>query len=154
MHCAYVESLHKLRDQLVCGCQDKRLQYKLLADPGLTYENAVQLARSDETAERGNKDLTGRGVRPTYKLNARQPRSSQPSRTLAQPPTQPCSRYRAAHSPMTGRFKSAICNYCKKQGHMHIVSVCRKKSRDQQQQKGRQAPPPSKTFQLQSRLER
>ncbi len=143
-NCEYAHSLKDmLRDRLVCGCRDNRLQYKLLADPELTYEKAIQLAKSDETAERGTKDLTGGTM---HKLHARHRKSStsQPFRMPqppAQPSTQPCFRCGSAHSPATCRFKSSTCNYCKKLGH--IASVCRKKSRDQQQN-GKQA------FQLQA----
>lgn len=40
-HCRYGDSLDDmLRDRLVCGCLDKRLQCKLLADPELTFAKA------------------------------------------------------------------------------------------------------------------
>ena len=58
-HFRYGETLEDmLRDRLVCGCGDKCLQYKFLADPELTFEKDVALAKSNETAERGTKDLS------------------------------------------------------------------------------------------------
>ena len=138
-HCQFGDSLQDmLRDRLVCGCRDKRLQYKFLADPGLTYDKAVQLARSNETADRGTKDLAGTTGGPTHKLHGSKPRpprtsssTPKPPATFAQPPTRPkpCFRCGAAHSPATCRFKTASCNYCQKQGH--IATACFKKARDQ-----------------------
>ena len=51
-HCRFGDTLNDmLRDRLVCGCRDKRLQYKLLSDDELTYDKAIKIAKSDETAE-------------------------------------------------------------------------------------------------------
>ncbi len=141
-----------LRDRLVCGCRDKRLQYKLLADTRLTYEKAIQMAKSDETAERGTKDLAG-GT--THKLYAN-PRRAQPPKTPQVPfqshaQSQPCTRCGATHSPATCRFKSAMCNYCRKQGH--IAKVCRKKARDQQQGTGYGDKAQTKTLNLEPELD-
>ena len=131
-HCHFGDTLDAmLRDRLVCGCRDRRLQYKLLADPKLTFEKALITAQSDEIAERGSKDISG-ATSSTNKLNAHRPRRQ---RSVAapvkspQPPTQPCTRCGALHSPATCRFKTATCHYCKKLGH--LISVCRKKARDQ-----------------------
>ena len=44
-----------LRDRLVCGCRDRRLQFKLLSDPKLTLKTALEATKADETAERGTK---------------------------------------------------------------------------------------------------
>ena len=115
-----------LRDRLVCGCRDKRLQYTLLSDPELTFDKALLAAKSSGTADRGAKDLSGSGS--VNKLN--------PHRRPRQPPSNPtkltlpdaCSRCGAAHSPSTCKYKTATCHYCKKLGH--LASVCRKKARD------------------------
>ena len=57
-HCRYGDSLEDmLRDHLVCGCLDKRLQCKLLANPDLTFAKALATAKAMETAERSAKDL-------------------------------------------------------------------------------------------------
>lgn len=43
-HCKFGDTLDDmLHDRLVCGCCDKRLQYKLLADLELTYEKAIAI---------------------------------------------------------------------------------------------------------------
>ena len=45
-----------LLDRLLCECNDRRLQCKLLAEgDNLTFEKALTLAKSWEAAERGTK---------------------------------------------------------------------------------------------------
>ena len=41
-----------LRDRLVCGCRDQRLQRKLLAEPDLTFDQAFKIAKVMEAAEK------------------------------------------------------------------------------------------------------
>ena len=137
-HCCYGETLEDmLRDRLVCGCGDKRLQYKFLADPELTFEKAVALAKSNETAERGMKDLSSNSgsVNLLNRSNRRQqwllescPPRPPTSGASQQPVPSPCYRCGAPHSPSTCKFKTSTCYYCKKQGH--LASVCRRKIRD------------------------
>lgn len=86
-----------LRDRLVRGCCGKHRQYKLLlAELSLTYDKAVQLARSDETADRGTKDLSGSNGGPTHKLHGSKqklhgsnprPQDHHPKTTTPKPPT-------------------------------------------------------------------
>ena len=103
-HCQYGTTLEDmLRDRLVCGCRDKRLQHKLLADPTLAFDKALSMAKSNETAEHGAKDLSGGSVHllhPTRKHRSQPPKPPQPRPPPPQPPaTQPCSRCGALHSP-------------------------------------------------------
>ena len=46
-----------LQDRLVCGINDKRVQRRLLAEPGLTFAKALELAQAAETAESNAKQL-------------------------------------------------------------------------------------------------
>ena len=46
-----------LRDRLVCGIANEAVQRRLLAEPKLTYEKAVELALSMETAARNVTEL-------------------------------------------------------------------------------------------------
>ena len=46
-----------LRDRLVCGINDSRLQRRLLTEPGLTFQKALELARAFESAEKNARDL-------------------------------------------------------------------------------------------------
>ena len=51
--CGFKETLEDmLRDHLVCGCKDKRLQCKLLVEKRLTFKQALAIAKATEAAER------------------------------------------------------------------------------------------------------
>ena len=57
-HCQFADSLDTmLRDRLVCGINDERMQRRLLAEPDLTCKKAVQLAQAIESAEQNVRDL-------------------------------------------------------------------------------------------------
>ena len=47
----------KLRDRLVCGVKDGRLQRRLLAEPDLTLRKAFELCQASELAEKNAKEL-------------------------------------------------------------------------------------------------
>ena len=49
-----------IRDRLVCGINDISIQKRLLAEPGLTYAKAVELAQSAETAAQSLRELRGK----------------------------------------------------------------------------------------------
>ena len=56
--CAFGNFLQEmLRDQIVCGINDPRIQRRLLAERELTYKSAFELAQSMETADRNTNDL-------------------------------------------------------------------------------------------------
>ena len=46
-----------VRDRLVCGCMDKRLQCKILAEKNLTYDQALMIAKTLETGEKEAKNF-------------------------------------------------------------------------------------------------
>ena len=46
-----------LCDRIVCGINDSAIQKRLLAEPKLTYQKALELARGLETATRNVKEL-------------------------------------------------------------------------------------------------
>ena len=57
-HCDYGNMLEDLlRDRLVCGIADLRLQRRLLAEPNLTFSKAVEIAQAAETAEKDSKSM-------------------------------------------------------------------------------------------------
>lgn len=57
-HCNYGDALKEmLRDRLVCGVADDRIQRRLLAEPGLTLEKALEVAQATETANRDVRNL-------------------------------------------------------------------------------------------------
>ena len=133
-HCKFNDTLDDmLRDRLVCGCRDRRLQFKLLSDSKLTFAKALELAKADETAERGTKDRSGgpslHRLVHSQRPKRRRPPNPPPQSSAPKPHSRSCSRCGAAHSPATCKYKDATCNYCQKKGH--LASVCRTKARDQ-----------------------
>ena len=60
-----------LRDRLVCGIKDERIQRRLLQDTDLTYDKAMSTARAMETAARNAEELqkpaSGEEVREVHK---------------------------------------------------------------------------------------
>ncbi|KAJ7994080.1 hypothetical protein DPEC_G00262220 [Dallia pectoralis] len=57
-HCSYGDKQKEmLRDRLVCGIADDRIQRRLLAEPELTFEKALKVALAMETASRYVRDL-------------------------------------------------------------------------------------------------
>lgn len=88
-----------LRDRLVCGCLDKRLQCKLLADPDLTFAKALATAKAMETAERSAKDLHGDSTGQVHLMRRRPTRNRRSGPPKAQSQvSSTCSRCGAAHS--------------------------------------------------------
>ena len=57
-HCKYGTNLEDmLRDRIVCGVRDKRIQQRLLAEPDLKFTKARELAIAAEAATRNSQDL-------------------------------------------------------------------------------------------------
>ena len=46
-----------LRDRLVCGVKDNRIQRRLLAEPELNFTGAMTIAQAMEAAEKNAKEL-------------------------------------------------------------------------------------------------
>ena len=64
-HCEYKDSLKDmLRDRLVCGVNHDGIQQKLLAEKNLTYDKALEIALTMETAEQGTKYLKAQDKLP------------------------------------------------------------------------------------------
>ena len=51
--CEYGDSLNEvIRDRLVCGVNDRRIQKRLLAEPDLTFKKAMEIAQAMEAADK------------------------------------------------------------------------------------------------------
>ena len=145
-HCKYGTSLEDmLRDRLVCGVQDDKIQRHLLAETELPFTKALQLATAMELADKNAADL--RGTVPDATVNKtttssghRSSYSKGPPRT---PSTKKCDRCGRPDSPHPMSECPAIrmeCYACGKRGH--ISRACRTKSsnsrkKSNRQQKGR-----------------
>ena len=57
-HCGYGSTLDEMiRDRFVCGINDARIQRRLLSEPALTLQKAIELAQTMEAAERDALEL-------------------------------------------------------------------------------------------------
>ena len=128
-HCRYEAMLEDmLRDRLVCGVRDKRIQQRLLAEPAadLTFQRARELALATETATRNSQDLQA-SKSPTVKteplLKIQHQNISQTSATDIGRGTSACYRCGGDHLHKDCRFRDAVCRLCKKKGH--IARACR-----------------------------
>ena len=65
-YCGFQDLEDMLRDRLVCGVRDARIQKKLLAETGLTFKKAFETAQAVETAENQARELAN--GRSTEKL--------------------------------------------------------------------------------------
>ena len=122
-HCNYGESLDSmLRDRLVCGIGDERLQRRLLREKELTFAKAFELCQVEESAESNAKLLNKPEATPVH-LHPRSDREErQPIRTKEQ-----CYRCGGTHMPSSCGFEDSQCNFCQKKGH--IAKVCRSRIR-------------------------
>ena len=108
-HCKFEETLDDmLRDRLVCGVRDKRLQQRLLTKPDLTFKKAMELCQAIEAAERNAKDLQARQPPKTATVLAlNKPTKSR--RPPAAAVTTKCYRCGGQHPAKDCSFKDAEC---------------------------------------------
>lgn len=112
-----------LRDRLVCGVHDRRIQLKLLSDTKLTFKTAFAAAQAVEIADQQVKALQGVGAEKTDEpVNKVDDRDRYGSRE------QTCYRCGGMnHRQADCRFKGAKCHECGKVGH--IARACRTRGR-------------------------
>ena len=135
-----------LRDRLVCGIANKTVQRRLLQEPALSFEKALDLALSAEAAEKDSRRLTGGAddkdlPAPVEHVKDRPtPRNKGNRYRRANPPQQPqqqgshnsgkpdCYRCGSQHKQQDCPFKHYECHHCHKKGH--LAKVCRQKKRE------------------------
>ena len=105
-----------LRDRIVCGIEDAKIQRRLLAEPELTFDKAFELALASESADKNAKDLQPAAkvtLEPVHRLQRKQPL--------------PCHHCGGKHKSVDCRHKAAECHNCVKRGH--LAHVCKSKSK-------------------------
>ena len=120
-HCEYGNNLNDMmRDRLVCGVQNVRIQQKLLAETTLTFETAFKTASAMERAHSEALDLQNEpGQDTAIKINkfespTQLDKKKQDGKT--------CYRCGGKHGDKCP-FREAECFKCRKTGH--ISKVCR-----------------------------
>ena len=118
--CKFGDYLNEaLRDRFVCGLRSESTQKWLLSEVDLTLTKAVSIAQSMEAAESEAHTLRSEKM-AVHKLESE--KSSRTIVTLL--PKKACHRCgKNNHSADNCFYKEAICNKCKKKGH--LAKVCR-----------------------------
>ncbi|XP_063377580.1 uncharacterized protein K02A2.6-like [Cydia fagiglandana] len=131
-----------LRDRLVCGMNDHKLQYELLKKNKLSYKDVVDAILSSESAEKdvrmivaggvsdgSTSSATAGGTEPAAASTAPEPmdvNAVHSKRTSGGTSTRLCYRCGDHHGGEC-RFANAICRYCKKKGHLEKICLAKKK---------------------------
>lgn len=124
-HCNYGDKLKEmLRDRIVCGIADDRMQRRLLAESELTFEKALKVALAMETASRDVRDLQLKTLEGTVSTTASQMsvhnvELNQRGPGKATPLT--CYRCGGGHLARDCRFINEKCHACGKRGHLKRV---------------------------------
>ncbi|CAC5387448.1 unnamed protein product [Mytilus coruscus] len=112
-HCDYEATLDDmLRDRLVCGIKEDRIQRRLLAEPGLTFKKAMEVATAMEMAAKNAHDLQVQEPKQVHKVTIR---------------NEECYRCGGSHNATDCKWKDAKCYVCDKKGH--LAKKCRNKGK-------------------------
>ena len=127
-HCQFGDKLHEVvRDRLVCGVNDIRIQNRLLQESSsLTYEKAFEISQSIELAAKDAAALHRQIPVPALPI---QQLKARPKRF-----TFTCYRCGGNHLANSCSFQKAECRACGKIGH--IAKVCKSKQPTRQPQGG------------------
>lgn len=130
-HCDFGTNLtDTLRDRFVCGLRDENTQRKLLSTSELTFEKAISVAVSMETATKDASELqTATGS--VHKIKLKRTPFVKKDKTKDKTPSHRSEKNcfhcgKNNHESQKCRFKNAVCHFCKKKGH--IQRICLKKS--------------------------
>ena len=133
----------------MCGTNHKGIQRRLLLEPGLTFDKAIELVLAAEAADKDSRRLTGANLdRSVFTTDQAPPGDLTPVHTLEQDKPQQsgsrqkgkqqgtskleCHRCGGKHHPSSCPCKEFSCPFCKKKGHM--AKMCRKKNKNKVEQ--------------------
>lgn len=130
-HCEYGATLSQmLRDRLVCGVNDDRMQRRLLSEVDLNFEKALSICQAMESANKNVKDLQGMLSEETAQATRMLKGQTSVHRVYSPDKKGPkkdfvCYRCKGNHAPEECRFVNELCHKCGKRGH--IKRACRSK---------------------------
>ena len=119
-----------LCDRLVSGIENNRIQRRLLAEPGLTLEKAVDISIAMEAADRNARDLQKaqtpavNAVRPPAKKHSKAPHKSSGDTSCTR--VVECYQCGGPHLATECQYKDTECHLCKKKGHLACVCSSKK----------------------------
>ena len=124
--CDFGENLEEmLKDRLICGIGDTRMQRRLLSEKDLTFQKAQDIVLALEAADANAGEVETTIQPPQPQINSLYKGPVSKSRSTRAPP--PCYRCGGSHSHRECRFQDSTCHYCHKRGH--IAKVCKSKLR-------------------------
>ena len=111
-YCEFKETLEeRLRDRLVSGIRNDRIQRRLLAEPKLTFKEAHEIAIAMELAEKNSQVLRdGQTSEEDNKLTV--------DKLAGEWKGRECFRCGGNHLSDECKFVDAVCFSCKKKGHV------------------------------------
>ncbi len=120
-----------LRDRIVCGINNTKIQQRLLAEKTLTLAKAIELAQGMETAAKNAKELAQQDTASASAGSEGVHRVTPPKRGKDTGDTR--HKFQGTcfccgtlgHRRSSCRFKDSVCRGCGKTGH--LVRVCRSK---------------------------
>lgn len=138
-NCNFANLEEMLRDRLVCGLRNDKVQNRLFAMKKLTFKIALEEALAAEAADLSTREVRGaesasdaapnstdvNAVRRSQDEYSR--RSSEAMKAQTGRKMNPCYGCGGAHNRESCRFRDAQCRFCKKTGH--IERVCLMKQR-------------------------
>lgn len=122
--CNYGNTLQqRLRDRIVCGINEDRIQRRLLSEADLTFEKALSIAVASETANKNAQEIQSQGATAKCFKMDKKPQEAYAHRE----PTKECYRCKGTqHEAADCKFKQEKCHACGKIGH--IARACRSRS--------------------------
>jgi len=119
-YCNFGDRLEEmLRDRLVCGVNEVKIQRRLLAEANLTYKTAVDIAIGMEVASRNAQELQHSADMKTagQDVNRLRAEVGQQERKAGIGAPE-CYRCGGKHEASECKFRDAECHKCKKRGHI------------------------------------
>ena len=98
-----------LRDRLVCGVRNQKLQQRLLTESNLTFTKAFGIAQTAELSEQNAKDLQREETMEVHVLNKK-------GQERTMPTSSNCFRCHGNHLASECHFRLVDCNNCGKRG--------------------------------------
>ena len=141
-HCNFGTALEDmLRDRLVCGINEDRIQRRLLSETTLNFKKAYEIAVGMEIAAKNVKEiqqaaLSVEGNQIPTQQNVNKVSENVKSQGRNDWSAMECYRCGGKHKSEDCKFKEDECYYCHKKGH--IAKKCKAKRRDNNANKSRE----------------
>ena len=132
-YCEYNSQLDDmLRDRLVCGIGDVRIQTRLLSEKNLTFQKAYDSAVAMETATENSKSISSMSISEQgASVNVLQKGSYSKNKSFKNERSGDCFRCGNRHDQKQCKYKDSTCYGCGKVGHPKFN--CRSSPRDEDQ---------------------